>query len=53
MQKIVAMMAEYMPQMANNKAEIMLDGDALVGRLAPRIDQQLGILANKKKRGNT
>lgn len=52
LKKIVAIMAEYMPQMAENNAEIILDGNALVGRLAPRIDQELGILASRKTRGN-
>lgn len=53
MRQIVQILAEYLPMVANSQSEIMLDGDVLVGRLAPRMDQELGILANRKKRGNT
>lgn len=53
MQKIMQILAEYLPKIAENNAEITLDGNALVGRLAPMMDQELGILASRKKRGNT
>ena len=48
----MSILAEYMPQLAEKDPNIVLDGNALVSRLAPRIDQELGILSNRKKRGN-
>lgn len=52
MRQIVQMLAENLPMMANSKPQIVLDGNVLVSRLAPKIDQELGILAGKKQRGN-
>ena len=52
MQRIMSILAEYMPQLADKDSNIVLDGNALVSRLAPRIDQELGILSNRKMRGN-
>ena len=52
MQRIMSILAEFMPRLAEKDSNIVLDGNALVGRLAPRIDQELGILSNRKMRGN-
>lgn len=53
MKQIVQMLAENLPMMANSKPQIVLDGNTLVSKLAPRIDQELGLLANRKIRRNT
>lgn len=52
LQKLVSMLAEYLPQLAEKDTNIMLDGNTLVSRLAQRIDQELGVLSVRKQRGN-
>ena len=51
-QKLISLLAEYLPVIAEKDQQIVLDGNTLVARLAPRIDQELGILSNRKQRGN-
>ena len=46
---ILAFMMEYMPQMAN--MQLVTDTGALIGELAPGMDEALGILARREERG--
>lgn len=46
---ILAFLMEYMPQMAN--MQLVTDTGALIGELAPGMDDALGILAMRKERG--
>ncbi len=46
---LVDILLTYMPALLER--DLVLDGNALVGRLAPRIDRELGDLTNKKGRG--
>lgn len=48
---LISMLAEYLPylpQMAN--MQMVTDTGALVGQLAPRIDEQLGVIAMRQRR---
>ena len=53
MQQIVGLLSENLPTMANSKPQIVLDGDLLVGRLASRMNTNLGELYAYENRGNT
>lgn len=46
---ILAFLMEYMPQMAN--MQLVTDTGALIGELAPGMDEALGILARREERG--
>ena len=46
---ILSFMMEYMPQMAN--MQLVTDTGALIGELAPGMDEALGILARREERG--
>lgn len=49
---LLILLSEYFPELLKiADRKIYLDTDALVGELAPKIDSQLGKLANKEKRG--
>lgn len=48
---LVAMLAEYLPylpQLANMK--LVTDTGALVGQLAPKMDERLGVLVSRQRR---
>ena len=46
---IFALLVEYMPQMVN--MQLVTDTGALIGELAPGMDEALGILARREERG--
>lgn len=46
---LMAMLSEYLPEMAN--MQLVTDTGALIGELAPGMDDALGILAMRKERG--
>ena len=47
--QLLSLIAEYLPQLANQ--QIVLDGGTLVGKLAPQMNKQLGVIAGRKQRG--
>jgi phage-related protein len=47
---LYALLNAYLPALAN--MQVVLDGGALVGELAPQMDMQLGRIAMRKERGN-
>jgi phage-related protein len=47
---LYALLSAYLPALAN--MQVVLDGGALVGELAPQMDMQLGRIAMRKERGN-
>lgn len=50
-QRLYEIVASYLPNIANNAdRNIVLDGDVLVGRLAPKMDKQLGSIYSRKAR---
>lgn len=46
---ILAFLMEYMPQMAH--MQLVTDTGALIGELAPGMDEALGLLARREERG--
>lgn len=48
---LASMMQQVVANTGRGQA-IVLDSGALVGQLAPRMDTQLGTIANRKGRGN-
>ena len=48
-EKMLEMMAQYMPEMAN--MQLVTDTGALVGAIAPQVDEQIGLIAKRKQRG--
>ena len=48
--KILDLLAEYIPELAN--MQLVTDTGALVGELAPKMDDELGKRMNHKERGN-
>lgn len=51
MMQIAKMLDVYLPEVANKETEVYLDGDVMVGKLAPRIDNELGAIGKLKARG--
>ena len=50
--ELTRLMKQFMPQILENmNQEIVLDDRTLVGKIAPRIDKQLGIISANKSRG--
>ena len=50
--ELTKLMKQYMPQIIENmNQDIVLDDRTLVGKIAPRIDKQLGIISTNKVRG--
>ena len=50
--ELTRLMKQFMPQILENmNQEIVLDDRTLVGKIAPRIDKQLGIITANKSRG--
>lgn len=49
LETILAMLAQYMPEMAN--MQLVTDTGALVGAIAPQVDEQIGLIAKRKQRG--
>lgn len=50
MGKVYNILATFLPQLAD--MDLMIDGDALVGRITPKIDRELGKIKLRKDRGN-
>ena len=50
MGKVYNILAMFLPQLAD--MDLMIDGDALVGRITPKIDRELGKIKLRKDRGN-
>lgn len=51
LEKLIAMLSEYLPNIINNMdREIVLDSGALVGSTAEKMDVKLGSIANSKSR---
>ena len=50
-EKILLLLSSYIPQMANNNPQLVLDTGALVGALTPKIDKELGTISRMKLRG--
>ena len=50
MSKIYNILVAYLPQLAD--MDLMIDSDVLVGKIAPKIDRQLGLTLMHKRRGN-
>ena len=48
-------MNTYMPEILKNmkSLKVVLDGKTLVGEIAPQMDNQLGIISSKRKRGRS
>jgi len=50
--ELTRLMKQYMPLIVENMGQdIVLDDRTLVGKIAPRIDKQLGVIATNKSRG--
>ncbi len=50
--KLLSLFEKYLPIFAENMGyNIVLDDDTLVGKLTPKIDKGLGVLATSKRRG--
>lgn len=51
-QKLIALLSDYLPQIVNRiDREIVLEDGTLVGRLAPQIDEELGEINKGRGRG--
>lgn len=51
--RLTAVVQQYFPQVLGQMGrDVVLDSGALVGRLAPRMDDRLGIFSRHKERGN-
>ena len=50
MNRMFDLFLQYFPQFAN--MQVVMDGGALVGQIAPEVDKQLGIITTHKGRGN-
>ena len=51
MEKTLALLAMYMPQIAQQNPQLILDTGVLVGELAPKFDRELGQISRLKERG--
>lgn len=52
LEKVLSLLATYFPQMATNTPQVVLDTGVLVGEIAPKVDQELGMIARLKERGH-
>lgn len=52
LEKLISMLAAYFPELLENlEKEIVLDGETLVGKLAPKMDSKLGDINKLRARG--
>ena len=52
LEKLISMLAEYMPQLISGaNRQLVLDSGVLVGQLAPQMDSKLGDINELRKRG--
>lgn len=51
MEKVLSLLALYIPQIAAQSPQLILDSGVLVGELAPKIDRELGQISRLKGRG--
>ena len=51
LEKILSLLAMYMPKVQSGDTPIVLDTGALVSALAPRMDRELGVISRMKERG--
>ena len=50
--ELTKLLKQYMPEILENmKTDIVLDDRTLVGKIAPKIDKELGVIAGNKNRG--
>ena len=49
--RLYKLLVDYMPIIANKNLVVALDGDVLVGQIAPRMDEALGEIEESKERG--
>ena len=48
LEKILGVLLEYMPEMAN--MQLVTDTGALVGEITPMVDEKIGLIAKRKQR---
>ena len=51
MEKILSLLSTYIPQIAQNNPQLVLDTGVLVGEISPNIDRELGLISRMKERG--
>ena len=51
MEKVLSLLATYIPQMAEQSPQLVLDTGVLVSQITPRIDMELGVISRMKERG--
>jgi len=51
MEKILSLLATYIPEIAMKKTNLLLDTGVLVGEIAPGVDRKLGEISRMKERG--
>ena len=51
MEKLLSLLATYIPDIATRNTRLLLDTGVLVGEIAPAIDRELGSISRMKERG--